>query len=202
MPKLLIALLLILSTAAWAQEPCEKRLALLLDAFNANNYETVEKFIHPDTGLYILYKTGAYSAFTRFNTLNDFKNWFSSYQGRGNTIFCTNCAFSNYTVKLGLPPYFNMECGGVDESAERNTLYLENTSQQAELSTAVSAYSRQIVEHFDARPLPEATIEKIKSLETFSYRAAAVNLPFILYLTLIDGEWYLTALAVGDSCDA
>ena len=183
----------------------ETRLEQLLNALETQGYEALEDFIHPQTGLYVTYRLGAYPAYSHHFSVRDFINWHQSYypnpapQG-----FCKNCAFASHTQKQNLPPYFDLICGGTEEDVpDENVLYVDDTANQTYLMDWFLYYCRQMTENFefDQAPVSDTVLNEIESIESSSYRAAAVNHEFIIYMTLIDGEWYLTVLA-STNCDA
>lgn len=200
----LLFLLLLPATSPAAESSFEKKLAALLDAINSRNYEKLEDFIHPGTGFYVTYPTGAYDAYRHFASWDDFMVWHNVFDHKP---LCENCDFSTYKIKWGVPQYFDLFCGGVDaenvrEKPEKNILYMEDASRQTHLTDYFRNYSRQSVEDFQSEPLPDDIIEKIKSIESHSYRVASINHEFMIYMTLIDGEWRLTIFATDKDCDA
>ena len=182
----------------------ETRLKQLLDTLETRGYEALEDFIHPQTGLYVTSRLGAYPTYSHHYSARDFRNWYQSYYPNpAPQAFCKSCAFASYTLKQNLPPYFDLICGGMEEEVpDENVLYVDDTSDQTYLTGWFLYYSQIMRDNFvDWRPIPDTVLNEIEFIESNSYRIAAVNHEFVIYMTLIDGKWYLTVLA-STNCDA
>ena len=183
----------------------ETRLKQLLDTLETRGYEALKDFIHPQTGLYVTYGLGAYPAYRHHYAVGDFVNWYrSDYPNPAPKAFCKSCALASYALKQNLPPYFDLICSGEEEETpDEHVLYVDDTANQTYLTGWFLNYSRVMTANFDfdQPPVSDATLNEIAFIESNSYRVAALNHEFIIYMTLIDHEWHLTVLAA-INCDA
>lgn len=189
---LLLALMLILIRAeslTAQNDSLNKTIVGILNAFSTENPDEINRYIHPDYGLIVLFRRGVMDEYQKTDTFG-FDNPIPEYLPYSSFVMDSNIRFQE------LPQF---SCDSLKWN--KTGLYCDTTQRDHLLSqTALN------LKTFRNDPIPSETIDGFKTTESKSHRVVLVDpegTTIIFYITLIDNKWYLTILdrASGD-CSA
>jgi len=145
-------------------------------AYLSQDNEKANALIHPDLGLYIIYRPGAMDDYKRVDRL-DFKKPVPEH-------FPYTSFENDYVLSFGEIPQY--DCGG--EKWDKLGFFCDSTKQANQLSQIIA--SKQEFEKIDA-----STISTIKELEKDSYRVVLTNAEnLIFHIKKYEGTWYVIVL--------
>lgn len=161
------------------QQNFEESVALVLNAFKEQNNTFINKHVHPDKGVMIIYRIGVFNEYTNTDKI-DFEYPIPA-----------NFPYPIITEEVSLQyeelPDFN--CGTMQWS--KHGLYCDTIKKD----TLLSGTPQNLIK-YRGDNIPASEVERLKRLESKSRRVvlAQRDNSLIFYLTLIDKKWYLTAI--------
>ncbi len=169
-----------------------KTCSEIANAFAKKNIKSINKYINPQTGLYVVARPGAIDDFTNQKKL-DTKNPFKiSYPYKDTS------SVKKHFVKYGAAPKF--DCGSM---AWNNTGFVADSSAKFKRISDIMNFRiknegvKYSMEDFDKIN----TTENVNRKVVFTEIAKKHGLVF--YLSFINGKWYLTIIdTVASNCGA
>lgn len=169
------------------EHPLSKVITAFAQAYALKDNAKANALIHPDLGLYIIYRPGAGDTFVQVDRLDFSKPVPSVY------------AYTDLTIADSLQyaslPHF--DCG--TEKWDKVGFYCDTTTHPNQLST-IAAFEKE----FEEDKFSEDALINLEKAEKESYRVIlTANAPLIFHVRKYRGQWYVTALdrAYG-GCDA
>lgn len=160
--------------------PVESSLSQVItefaQAFKTQDQQKINKHIHPDLGLYIIYRPGAGDEYTHTDSIN-FKKPVPEH------FPYTKIKATDSITYAKLPEF---DCG--TDRWSRHGFFCDTTKTPKQLSD-ILAFKKEF------EPVSSAEIKKIKSLEQDSYRVILTrgdNL--IFHIKKYKNAWYITTL--------
>jgi hypothetical protein len=188
-------ILLCLCTGAFAQNKkaeasFRKACTAIADAFAKQNFKTLNKYVHNETGVYIITRPGAIDALTHCDSLE--MKCFAFYP------YKDPAGAKKPAVKYGTAPRFS--CG--DNKWDKKGFVADTATRYHRVSELMSFLAQNQMGSYDA-----AKRESVNAMENKSRKVVhtglAKNHGLVFYLTCIKGRWYLTILdTVASSCAA
>lgn len=146
------------------------------EAYLQQENSKANTFIHPDLGLYIIYRPGAADTYERIDSI-DFNRPTPEY-------FPYSTFENDYTLTFGPLPVF--DCGA--EKWDKLGFFCDTTSQANQL-TRIASFKLAFNE------IDEAEETKIKQLEKDTYRVILTkNENLIFHVKKTAGKWYVLVL--------
>jgi len=171
-------------------DPLENTVAILIKAFAEKDSETVNKFIHKDKKLIVLYKIGVpgvYSFIDRVDFDNPepvfwiFSDYTANYMLHKEDVPAYDCVVENWTKPAGLycrPNKDNLLTDVVRFLMKYEDVEVSEEEFQSYIDLELSSYKVVLAGGEDSNSL-------------------------VFYLTLIDGKWYMTILdGLSTDCSA
>ncbi|KGE14729.1 hypothetical protein [Sphingobacterium deserti] len=145
-------------------------------AYLSQDSEKANALIHPDLGLYIIYRPGAMDNYQQVERL-DFKKPVPEH-------FPYTSFENDYVLSFAELPHY--DCGG--EKWDKLGFFCDSTKQANQLAQ-ITAFKQEF-EQIDA-----TTVNTIKELEKDSYRVILTNAEnLIFHIKKYKGSWYVTVL--------
>lgn len=145
-------------------------------AYLSQDNEKANALIHPQLGLYVIYRHGAMDTYLRVDSL-DFKKPVPEH-------FPYTTFSNDYTLSFEAVPSY--DCGG--EKWDKLGFFCDTTLQADQL-TAIGKFKLEFKE------INEAALTEIQSLEKDSYRVVLTNAEnLIFHVKKYQGAWYVLVL--------
>lgn len=171
-------------------ETLEEVLEKLAKAYSDQDSKTVNTYIHPKLGIYIIYRPGALDSYVHQNSFN-FSKPIPEYHSYEKLTY-------KGSLKSGKLPIF--DCGTM--KWDKLGFYYDKKSRPNELSQTAKFMN----EILDAK-ISNTELQQLKNIEARSYRAIMTSNeseePFVFHVTKEGEKWYITVIdrAYG-GCDA
>lgn len=171
-------------------ETLEEVLEKLAKAYSDQDSKTVNTYIHPKLGIYIIYRPGALDSYVHQNSFN-FSKPIPEYHSYEKLTY-------KGPLKSGKLPIF--DCGTM--KWDKLGFYYDKKSRPNELSQTAKFMN----EILDAK-ISNTVLQQLKNIEARSYRAIMTSNeseePFVFHVTKEGEKWYITVIdrAYG-GCDA
>lgn len=165
----------------------EKTIYDFISAYENKNSVEVNKFIHPDFGLAVIYRPGAMDRFS-FTDSIDFNKPIPEY-------WAYESIKRDSSLRMAVLPEF--DCGL--EKWNKLGLFCDTAKTPDELSK-IMAFELE----FDEAVYTQELQDKVKNLEKNSFRVImTTESPLIFHVKKLDGKWYITTLdRAYAGCDA
>ncbi|MFD2596963.1 hypothetical protein [Sphingobacterium griseoflavum] len=145
-------------------------------AYMSQDNEKANALIHPDLGLYIIYRPGAMDTYEHVDSI-DFKNPVPEH-------FPYTTFENDYVLTFGEVPTY--DCGG--EKWDKLGFFCDTTKQANQLAE-IAAFKQEFKE------IDEAAVAAIKNLEKDSYRVVLTqDENLIFHVKKHQGAWYILVL--------
>lgn len=156
-------------------------------AYNSKDNAKINALIHPELGIYIIYRPGAADTFIRMDSL-DFSKPVPE-------VFAYPDFSTEYALTFDKLPTF--DCG--TEKWDKLGFVCDTTSHPNQLSN-IAAFE----EEFNENQFSEAELNKIEIAEKESYRViVTADIPLIFHVRKYKGAWYVMTLdRAYAGCDA
>ncbi|SRR5690606_733044 len=154
-------------------------------AYLRQDQEKANALIHPDLGLYIIYRPGVADTYEKIDSINF---------DRPTPEYFPYTTFENdYTLTFEKLPAF--DCG--EEKWDKLGFFCDTTSQANQLTT-IAAFDREF------NGISDDALAKIKQLEKDTFRVIlAKNEHLIFHVKKYDNKWYIFVLdRAYAGCDA
>lgn len=161
----------------------------IIKAFDSKDSAMINQYVHPDYGVFILFRMGIIDQYKEVDKL-DFDKPVPGYLPYSDFKIDLNIRFQK------LPKF---DCGSEEWSKQGlycDTTKIDNLLSQTEIN----------LKEFIGKEISEDVVSRLKDIESRSYRVVLADSDggeLIFYVTLIDGRWYFTILdRVSSDCSA
>ncbi|TDS14942.1 hypothetical protein [Sphingobacterium paludis] len=145
-------------------------------AYLSQDNEKANALIHPELGLYIIYRPGAMDAYKHVDRL-DFKKPVPEH-------FPYTTFQNDYVLSFAETPHY--DCGG--EKWDKLGFFCDTTKQANQLAQ-ITAFQQEFEQ------VDPSTVSNIKALEKDSYRVVLTNAEnLIFHIKKFEGSWYVIVL--------
>tara|TARA_R110001592_G_scaffold234658_2_gene492281 strand:- start:5319 stop:5903 length:585 start_codon:yes stop_codon:yes gene_type:complete len=158
----------------------ENSIIEIIKAFDFNDSDRINQFIHPDYGLIVLFRRGVIDEFQKTKKI-DFKNPVPKY-------------LPYFTFKLDVNIKYQTLPSHDCDSENWNKIGLYCDTNQRDDLLSKTALNLNL---YRDENIPIKTIQNFKTLESKSRRVVLIDNDggeLIFYITLINNKWYLTIL--------
>ncbi|MGN0002758.1 MAG: hypothetical protein ACI35V_04920 [Sphingobacterium composti] len=177
----------VVPTTSEEQNQLSEVITRFARAYASKDNEKANALIHPDLGIYIIYRPGAADTFVKMDSLN--------FSQPTPEVFAYPDLNFDYALTYEKLPVF--DCG--TEKWEKFGFFCDTTSHPNQLSN-IAAFE----EEFNDKAFSEDDLINLEMAEKESYRViVTAKDPLIFHVRKYNGGWYVTTLdrAYG-SCDA
>lgn len=171
-------------------ETVEEVLENIAKAYTEQDGKTINNYIHPKLGIYIIYRPGALDSYVHQNSFS-FSKPVPEYHSYEKISY-------KGPLKSGKLPAF--DCGTM--KWDKSGFYYDKKSRPNELSQT----ARFMNEILDAK-ISSSELQRLKNMEARSYRAIMTSSdteePLVFHVTKEGGKWYITVIdRAYAGCDA
>jgi len=171
-------------------ETLEEVLEKLAKAYSEQDSKTINSYIHPKLGIYIIYRPGALDSYVHQNSFN-FSKPVPEYHSYEKLTY-------KGPLKSGKLPIF--DCGTM--KWDKAGFYYDRKSRPNELSQTAKFMN----EILDAK-INNTELQRLRNIESKSYRAIMTSNeheePFVFHVTKEGEKWYITVIdRAYAGCDA
>jgi len=171
-------------------ETLEEVLEKIAKAYTDQDSKTINNYIHPKLGIYIIYRPGALDSYVHQNSFN-FSKPVPEYHSYEKLSY-------KGPLKAGKLPVF--DCGTM--KWDKLGFFYDKKSRPNELSQTAKFMN----EILDAK-INQAELLRLRNIETRSYRAIMTSNeseePFVFHVTKEGEKWYITVIdRAYAGCDA
>jgi len=171
-------------------ETLEEVLEKIAKAYTDQDSKTINNYIHPKLGIYIIYRPGALDSYVHQNSFN-FSKPVPEYHSYEKLSY-------KGPLKAGKLPVF--DCGTM--KWDKLGFFYDRKSRPNELSQTAKFMN----EILDAK-INQAELLRLRNIETRSYRAIMTSNeseePFVFHVTKEGEKWYITVIdRAYAGCDA
>jgi len=171
-------------------ETLEEVLEKIAKAYTDQDSKTINNYIHPKLGIYIIYRPGALDSYVHQNSFN-FSKPVPEYHSYEKLSY-------KGPLKAGKLPVF--DCGTM--KWDKLGFFYDKKSRPNELSQTAKFMN----EILDAK-INKTELQRLRNIETRSYRAIMTSNeseePFVFHVTKEGEKWYITVIdRAYAGCDA
>ena len=171
-------------------ETLEEVLEKIAKAYTDQDSKTINNYIHPKLGIYIIYRPGALDSYVHQNSFN-FSKPVPEYHSYEKLSY-------KGPLKAGKLPVF--DCGTM--KWDKLGFFYDRKSRPNELSQTAKFMN----EILDAK-INKTELQRLRNIETRSYRAIMTSNeseePFVFHVTKEGEKWYITVIdRAYAGCDA